>query len=199
MGEENKQDLTGDGLGDATGAASGAASEAESAAAAEAASEAGEQAAAGEGNAELAQARAEIAELRDRLARTQAEFENYRRRMAREKEELILYANQKLLLKLLPVLDNLERALNAPKAEGDDKLRQGVELTARSFRDVLAGEGLSAIEAKGQPFNPNLHEAVATVESDDYEDGVIVNEFQTGYKLGDRVIRPSMVQVNKKG
>lgn len=141
----------------------------------------------------------ENAELTSRLARAAADYENYRRRMAREKEELAVYANQRLLLQLLPVLDNLDRALAAPQAEGDEKLRQGVELTARSFRDILAKEGVTPIEATGQPFDPNLHEAVMTVESDEHEDGTVVAEFQRGYRLGDRVIRPSMVQVSKKG
>ncbi len=187
------QDLTGDGLGDAP---SGGA-ETESAASVETPSDTE----AGASSTEIRGDRvlAEVADLSNRLIRAQADFENYRRRMTREKEELAVYANQKLLLKFLPVLDNLERALSTPKVEGDDKLRQGVELTARSFRDALTSEGLVTIEAVGQPFDPNTHEAVMTVESADHEDGTVVMEFQKGYKLGDRVIRPTMVQVSKKG
>jgi molecular chaperone GrpE len=147
---------------------------------------------------ELEQARAEIAELNNRLLRAQADFENYRRRVQREKEDLAVYANQKLLLNLLPVLDNLDRALTTPSMAGDEKLRQGVELTARSFRDILGREGVTAIDAVGLTFDPNLHEAVMTVDSPDHEDDVVVSEFQKGYKLGDRVVRPSMVQVCKK-
>jgi len=99
----------------------------------------------------------------------------------------------------LPVLDNLDRAMGAPATPGDEKLRQGVELTARSFRDILAKEGVTAIDAVGKPFDPNFHEAVMTVESDEHEEDTVISEFQKGYQLGDRVIRPSMVQVSKKG
>jgi molecular chaperone GrpE len=147
---------------------------------------------------EIERLKAQVAELTERLIRSQADFENYRRRMQREKEELIVYANQKLILNLLPVLDNLDRALATPPVAGDEKLRQGVELTARSFRELLAKEGVTPIEAVGQPFDPNLHEAVMTVESEEHPDETVVMEFRKGYKLGDRVIRPSQVQVSKK-
>lgn len=149
-------------------------------------------------SAEPPNQQAQIEELTDRLLRLQAEFENYRRRMQREKEEVALYANQKLLLSLLPVLDNLERALGTPRVEGDEKLRQGVELTARSFRDTLAKEGVTPIEAVGQPFDPNLHEAVMTEEDPEQPDGTVLAEFLRGYRLNDRVIRASMVKVNKR-
>lgn len=185
MAEETKnqpqQELTGEGLGDATGTPESKNSHA------------------GDLMAELEQARAEIADLKDRLLRSQADFENYKRRMAREREELVIYANQKLLLNLLPVLDNLERALATAPTAGDEKLRQGVELTARSFRDILAKEGVTPIEAVGKPFDPNEHEAVMTEESSEHEDGTVIFEFQKGYRLGDRVIRPSMVKVSRKG
>jgi molecular chaperone GrpE len=178
MAEETKkpdpQDLEGDGLGDAPSVAEAAAAQ------------------------ELEAAKTQVAELQDRLLRAAADFENYRRRVQREKEDLAVFANQKLILNLLPVLDNLERALASAPASDDDKLRQGVELTARSFRDALAKEGLTPIEAVGQPFDPNFHEAVMTVDSDEHADDTVVAEFQKGYKLGERVIRPSMVQVCKK-
>ncbi|MDF2626602.1 MAG: heat-shock protein [Symbiobacteriaceae bacterium] len=191
----NPQELEGDGLGDAPSAADAAADGADSAA---------------DGNGEkgadvvelmqeLDEAKARAAELENRLLRAHAEFENYRRRVQREKEDLAVYANQKLVLNLLPVLDNLDRALGTPAAPGDEKLRQGVELTARSFRDILAKEGVTVIEAVGKPFDPNFHEAVMTVESDEHDDETVMSEFQKGYQLGDRVIRPSMVQVSKKG
>lgn len=200
MTEEQKsapQDLQGDGLGDAASPAD------DTAAAESCATEAG---GAEEADAirskltqEVEKAQAEIAELNNRLARAQADFENYRRRMQREKEDMAIYANQKLLLNLLPVLDNLERALGTPPISGDEKLRQGVDLTARSFREALAREGLTPIEAVGQPFNPNFHEAVMTVESAEHDEDTVVAELQKGYQLGDRVVRPSMVQVSKKG
>lgn len=188
MDEEKKPDsgeMADGGLGDAAGQGTGA--EQESPAEAEAV------------GGELQKAQAEIADLTQRLIRAQADFENYRRRVQKEKEDLAVYANQKLILNFLPVLDNLDRALATPPVEGDEKLRQGVELTARSFRDALGKEGVSSIEAVGLPFDPNVHEAVMTVDSSDHEDNVVVAEFQKGYKLGDRVIRPSMVQVCKHG
>jgi molecular chaperone GrpE len=141
----------------------------------------------------------EIAELNARLARAHADYENFRRRSTKEREEFATYANQRLILSLLPVLDNLERALSTPTTDGDEKLRQGLEMTARSFREALAKEGATPIVAVGQPFDPKLHEAVMTVESDEHEDGTVILEFQKGFRLGERVVRPSMVQVSKKG
>lgn len=194
MNEEQQKptpgELTGDGLGDATETAFETADEAPA--------EAAEQTLAALAQ-ELDKARAEVAELNSRVLRVQADYENYRRRVQREKEDLAVYANQKLLLNLLPVLDNLERALATAPAQGDEKLRQGVELTARSFRDILGKEGVTPIEAVGQQFDPNLHEAVMTVESGDHEDGTILMELQKGYRLGERVIRPTMAQVVKNG
>lgn len=149
-------------------------------------------------SSELGSEQAQIADLTERLLRLQAEFENYRRRMQREKEEVALYANQKLLLNFLPVLDNLERALSVLPTEGDEKLRQGVELTARSFRDTLAKEGVTPIEALGQPFDPNVHDAVMTEEDPEQPDGTVLVELLKGYRLNDRVIRASMVKVNKR-
>jgi molecular chaperone GrpE len=191
----NPQELEGDGLGDAPSVADSAGDGADSAA---------------DGNGEkgadvvdlmqqLDEAKVRAAELENKLLRAQADFENYRRRVQREKEDLAIYANQKLVLNLLPVLDNLDRALGTSAIPGDEKLRQGVELTARSFRDILAKEGVTAIDAVGKPFDPNFHEAVMTAESDEHEEDTVIAEFQKGYQMADRVIRPSMVQVSKKG
>lgn len=148
--------------------------------------------------AEIERLQGLVVELKNQLARTQADWENYKKRVAREKEDLIAFANQRLVLGFLPVLDNLDRALATTPVEGDEKLRQGVELIARSFRESLAKEGVSEIDASpGQPFDPLLHEAVMTVENSEFAEEQIVLEFQKGYTLNDRVIRPSRVQVNK--
>lgn len=179
MKNQPEQELQGDGLGDAVETPEPV--ETESA-----------------NTGDMSALQAENADLKDRLARSLAELENYRRRVQREKEDLAVYANQKLLLALLPVLDNLDRALATPAMEGDEKLRQGVELTARSFRETMAKEGVTPIEAEGQPFDPNLHEAVMTEDSSEYEDGVVITQFLKGYRLADRVIRASMVKVCKK-
>ena len=132
----------------------------------------------------------------DRLRRLTADFENYKRRAQREKEELSLYGAEQFVKTILPVLDNLERAL---AATGDEQaLRTGVELTARQLREALARAGVLPIAAAGEQFDPNLHMAVAVdVESEAAED-TIVAELQRGYKMNDRVLRPSMVKVAKK-
>ncbi len=132
----------------------------------------------------------------DRLRRLTADFENYKRRAQREKEELSLYGAEQFIKTILPVLDNLERAL---AATGDEQaLRTGVELTARQLREALARAGVLPIAAAGEQFDPNLHMAVAVdVESEAAED-TIVAELQRGYKMNDRVLRPSMVKVAKK-
>lgn len=140
---------------------------------------------------------AERDEWRTKAARAMADLDNFRRRAQKEKEELAVYANQRLVLAILPILDNLERALGAAQAEAGG-FKEGVELIARQFRDVLTKEGVTAIEAMGQLFDPNLHHAVMQVESDEYEEPTVVEEFQKGYRLGDRVIRPSVVKVAKK-
>lgn len=133
-------------------------------------------------------------EYYSRLARVQADFENYRRRTQREKEELYSLAAEQMVLKFLPVLDNLERALKATEGEG---WREGVEMTLRQFRDLLYREGITSIEAEGEPFDPNLHDAVMQVEGDQ-EEPLVVEVFQKGYRFRDKVIRPSMVKVSRK-
>ena len=126
-----------------------------------------------------------------------ADLENYRRRTRREREELIKYAAGPLLEKLLPVGDNLERALSASKESGQEEaLHQGVDIIYRQFMQVLKESGLTPIESVGQPFDPHVHNAVAQVESDKYESGIVVEELQKGYRFKDRVLRPAMVQVS---
>lgn len=142
--------------------------------------------------AALAAARAEAEEYKNRWHRAVADFENMRRRAQKDKDEALQFGNQKLIVSLLPVLDNLERALAS--AEGSS-LKEGVELVARQFRDTLAKQGVQPIEAMGQPFDPNLHEAVMQEDGGDYSEPTVVMELQKGYKLNDRVIRPSMVRV----
>lgn len=141
---------------------------------------------------ELQAARAEVDEYKQRWQRAVADFENLRRRSQKDKEEALQYGNQRLILGLLPVLDNLERALLSAES---GSLKEGVEMVARQFREALAKEGVQAIEAMGQPFDPNLHEAIMQEESGEYAEPTVIQEFQKGYRLGERVIRPSMVKV----
>jgi len=131
-----------------------------------------------------------------RLQRLAADFENYKRRVQREKEELSQYGAEQFITTILPVLDNLERAL---ASFGDEQaLRTGVELTARQLREALAKAGVLAIAAEGETFDPHLHMAVAVDAESEAAEDTIVAELQRGYKMGDRVLRPSMVKVAKK-
>jgi molecular chaperone GrpE len=132
-----------------------------------------------------------------RYLRTQADFDNFRRRARQEKEDFIKYASLKLIEQLLPVVDNFGRALAASKDNRDfDALLKGLDMTYRQLDQVLAQEGLTPIEAVGQPFNPELHQAVMQVESEEYGEGIVVEELQKGYMLKDKVIRPAMVKVS---
>jgi molecular chaperone GrpE len=143
--------------------------------------------------AELETTRQERDNLLDRLARLQAEFDNYRKRSAREQQEYRDYALAEALKSLLPVLDSFDRAL-AHRESGDEFL-SGIELISRQFHDALAKLGVQPIEAKGQPFDPTLHQAVQMVESEEVEDHHVLDELQRGYKLKDRLLRPAMVRV----
>ena len=137
--------------------------------------------------------RAELEETSDRYLRLRADFENYRKRVDRESEESARRALAEPIRELLPVVDNLERAL---AAVGDpDELRGGVELTLRQTTDVLRRFGLVEIPALGRPFDPQLHEAVARAEEPGVDVPTVVAEYQRGYWLNDRLLRPAMVRV----
>ena len=133
--------------------------------------------------------------LQDRLLRTAAEFDNYRKRMDRERRELAEYAAGEVVSELLPIIDNLERALQA--ASADDPLRKGVELTHRQMLDLLRKRGVKPIEALGADFDPNFHQAVIHEESTEHREGEVMAELQRGYVVGDRLLRPAMVKVAK--
>ncbi len=143
---------------------------------------------------ELEKLRSERALYLDRLARLQAEFDNFRKRSARENQEFREYALTDALKQLLPILDSLDRAIKTENAEKED-FRAGVELIDRQFHDVLAKLGVEPIEATGQPFDPNLHQAVQMVETDEVPDHTVIDELQRGYKVKDRLLRPAMVRV----
>src|SRR6184192_3543029 len=132
--------------------------------------------------------------LLDRLARLQAEFENARKRAAREQQDYREYALVDAVKALLPTLDSFERALKAGEAEKSE-FRGGVELIYKQLQDALAKLGLRPIPAKGEPFDPHLHQAVEMVDTDEVEDHHVLDELQRGYKLKDRLLRPSMVRV----
>lgn len=148
--------------------------------------------------ADLEQAQAQAAEYLDSLRRLKAEFENFRKRMLREQSEFIKFASQGLILELLPVVDNFERALEH-NAEGGhlEEYRKGLSLVRAQLLEALAKEGLSVIDSVGQPFDPHRHEAVMQEESDEFPEGTVVRELEKGYVLKDRVIRPAKVTVAK--
>ena len=137
---------------------------------------------------------AELKEKSDRILRLQADFENFRRRTAKEKEELTAVITQNMLTDLLPLLDNFERAMTVEQTD-IEAFQKGVEMIFTQLREVMEKHGLEKIEAEGQVFDPNLHQAVMRVENPDVEDGVITQVLQQGYRAKGRVIRPSMVQV----
>ncbi|MFH0871440.1 MAG: nucleotide exchange factor GrpE [bacterium] len=140
----------------------------------------------------------EIEVLSDRLLRLQAEFENFKKRTAKERAELIKFANEGLLLEMIPILDNLERAINSARENVDiENLLKGLELVQRLFTTFLERAGVKEIRAQGQVFDPRLHEAVLTVESAIHPDNTVVEEIQRGYLLNNRVLRPAMVKVAK--
>ncbi|TDF96758.1 nucleotide exchange factor GrpE [Paenibacillus piri] len=146
---------------------------------------------------EIEQLRKEADDNYQRFLRTQADFDNFRRRTRQEKEEFAKYASLKLIEQLLPVVDNFERALNAGKEVSDtDALLKGVDMIFRQLSQVLGNEGLQSMETVGQPFNPEFHQAIMQVESDEYDEGIVVEEVQKGYMLKDKVLRPAMVKVS---
>ena len=134
-------------------------------------------------------------EYKDQLLRTRAEFDNYRKRMARDSEMIRKTAAQGLMRALLPIVDNLERALSHVE-DRSDGFAQGVEMILKQFSDVLTAQGLEVIPAKGEPFDPNVHEALTHQPSTEYPADVVVEEFLRGYRLGDYVLRPSQVVVS---
>jgi len=137
---------------------------------------------------------AQLKEKDDRILRLQADFENFRRRTAKEKEELGAVITQNMLGDLLPLLDNFERAMAVEQTDGE-AFRTGVEMIFTQLKEVLDKNGLEHIEAEGQPFDPNVHQAVMRVENPDVADGTITQVLQKGYRAKGRIIRPAMVQV----
>jgi len=140
----------------------------------------------------------ETKENYDRFLRVQAELENYKKRVEREKSSLVRYGNEELIKAILPVIDNLERALDHPQGENPDGLTEGIKITLNQLLQVLEKFGLTPIASVGEPFDPSRHEAMMQVESADHEPNAVVSELQKGYFLNDRLIRPAMVSVARR-
>jgi len=150
-------------------------------------------------HASLAEKEKQIEELKERMLYQQAEFENFKKLKAREKQDVLRFGNETLIKEMLPVIDNLERAIeHAGKTEEAKSITEGVALTLNGFLKVLEKFDVTRIEALGRTFDPNLHEAVYQEEKDGVEPGTVVGEFQKGYVMHGRLLRPSMVSVAKK-
>ena len=140
---------------------------------------------------------ADLDRFRDLALRSQADFDNYKKRATREKEEAIKYANSSLLERLIAIVDNFELGLSAAKSEGaKSPIYSGMSMVLKQLTDFLADNGLEPIDAEGQKFNPNLHEAIAHEPSDDLAEGVVLRQMRRGYRLKDRLLRPSSVVVS---
>lgn len=140
-----------------------------------------------------------LQQAKDQTLRTQAEMQNLRRRVDRDVENAHKFALEKFVGELLPVVDNLERALAA--IAGDDEslaaVREGIELTLKSFLGVLEGRKVKQVEPSGEPFNPDFHQAISMVPNPDVAANTVIEVFQKGYTLNDRLVRPAMVVVSK--
>lgn len=151
---------------------------------------------------ELEQVRGELAEIRDRWIRLNADFENFRRRTLKEREEAYQFGHQALAKDLLPAVDNLERAIEAARKSGVGELGsllQGLELVQREFESVLARHGVTEVESLGTPFDPSVHEALAQVPDASVAPSTVVQVYQRGYRLRDRLLRPAQVVVSSSG
>lgn len=150
---------------------------------------------------ELKQLAGKASEHYDRLLRTTADFENFRKRAAREKQEAIRYANETLLTRLLPVLDSFDMALSAARqTQGDapQSLQAGVEMVLQQLKAALKEGGVEEVDAMGQPFDPNFHEAIGQRDEADVPEGQVVQQLRKGYKLRERLLRPASVIVARK-
>ena len=140
---------------------------------------------------------ADLDRFRDLALRSQADFDNFKKRASREKEEAIKYANSSLLERLIAIVDNFELGLAAAKSEGEQSpVYSGMSMVLKQLTDFLADNGLQPIDAEGQKFDPNLHEAIAHEPNDSVPEGVVLRQMRRGYRLKDRLLRPSSVVVS---
>ena len=149
-------------------------------------------------NKKLGEVEKEKNEFSDRLLRTMAEFDNYRKRVAREKEDLIKYGNEKFAFDILSVMDNFERSLEqARKSQEVEPVIEGIEMIRKQFVSALEKFHVKPFESVGEPFDPERHEAMAQQEHDEYEENTVIEEYQKGYFLKEKLLRPARVIVSK--
>src|SRR5580700_3481479 len=147
---------------------------------------------------QFAQLKAELTKYKDIALRSVADLDNYRKRMAREKDDAIRYANASFLERLIPILDNFELGLQAAKAGGGHSaVQDGMMMVSKQLQDFLASCGVETIDATGQHFDPNVHEAIAQEQNAEIGEGFVIRQLRKGYKLKDRLIRPANVVVSK--
>lgn len=146
-------------------------------------------------DSELEKVRAEASQYKDSYLRATADYQNFKRRSEKEKADIYKYAGEKVLVDLLPIVDNIERAVGHLPEEEQSGLADGIRMIQKSLLGLLDKHGVEAIEAVGVPFDPEMHHAVQMVPSEDHEPHVVIEEYQKGYKLNGKVIRYSMVKV----
>jgi molecular chaperone GrpE len=152
--------------------------------------------------AEIASLKGQAEEWKDKCLRVAADLDNYRKRMAREKADLTKYSSQHLLTRLLPIIDNFEMALqhaeaDSSKADAAKQLVDGLKMTLNQLHSLLRDAGVEAVNADGQEFNPQFHEAVSHLESEEHAAGAVIQQLRKGYRLHDRLLRPAAVVVSK--
>ena len=146
---------------------------------------------------DLQQSKEDLEEQKDSFVRLQAETDNFRKRLSREKEEFTQYANERLFKELIPIFDNLKRAIEDPSND-TKSLKEGLEMILKQFSSFLEKEKVEPIKAVGEKFDPTVHEALTSEESDEHDENIIISEFVKGYTINNRVLRPSQVIISKK-
>ena len=147
--------------------------------------------------AAIGQLQADLERFRDLALRSQADFDNFRKRAAREKEDAVKYANSAMLERLIPLIDNFELGLAAAASTDHSPILAGMAMVAKQLTDFLTDSGVTPIEATGQPFDPNLHEAIAHESHPTIPEGIVIQQVRKGFKLRDRLLRPANVIVSK--
>jgi len=150
-----------------------------------------------EGPSELEQAQQEAKDLRDEMLRMRAETDNLRKRLQKEKQDSVQFANERLIKQLIPIFENLDRALKAPDTNVDS-LKEGVQLTSDQVLALFKKENVEPIQAVGEPFDPSIHEVLSQIESNDHDENTVIEEFSKGYRMNGRVLLPARVVTSKK-
>ena len=148
--------------------------------------------------AKIEQLEADAKEASNRYLRLAADFDNYKKRVRQEQSDTVQRANAELIERLLPVVDNFHRVIESAPEEVDEAWLKGIKLTLQQLDELLVAQGVSPIEAVGQPFDPMLHEAIGHEESDELPEDTVVSEVRRGYRLHDRVVRPALVRVARR-